>query len=195
MAFTMALGWPIFPIVREEYATTLQNTWIWAIFAGCQIIVLLATYKLINRVGRKPLLLLGRIIMFTVPLILAISIRWVPDWRIYIISGSLSGASNALYMVGQNSFILDSATEREKGTYTGVYNFFIGISTFLASLIMGFIADYLIANYDQWTILFILNLVIAGARFLGGFSFFFLKEPVESQIKKKLDAESSTQAS
>ena len=195
MAFTMALGWPIFPIVREEYATTLQNTWIWAIFAACQIIVLVATYKLINRIGRKPLLIMGRIIMFIVPVILAISIKWVPDWRIYIISGSLSGASNAFYMVGQNSYILDSATEKEKGTYTGVYNFFIGISTFLASLIMGFIADYFISMYDEWAVLFILNLVVAGARFLGGFSFFFLKEPTQTTYEKKLFTNPSTESS
>ncbi len=195
MSFTMAIGWPIFPIVREEYATTIQNTWIWAVFAACQIIILASTYKLINRIGRKPLLLIGRIAMFIVPLILAISIRWFPDWRIYFISGSISGACNAFYMVGQNSFILDSASEKEKGTYTGVYNFFIGISTFLGSLIMGFIADFYIARYEKWTVIFVLTLVITGVRFLGGFGFFFLKEPVQTQIVKKLADDTSTQTS
>ena len=183
MSFAMALGWPIFPIVRATYATPKENTWIWSIFALLQIVTLLISYKFINKIGRKKLLYFGRFIMFYVPLNLAITIQWVPTWWHLSLASVISGASNAFYMVGQSSYILDCAPLEEKGTYTGVHNLFIGIVTFLGSLIMGIIADVLIARYDESNVLFILHLVVAGARLLAATSFLFIKEP--KSIKKE----------
>ncbi|MFW9924522.1 MAG: MFS transporter, partial [Candidatus Thorarchaeota archaeon] len=108
---------------------------------------------------------------------LALTINYFPYWWHLAIASAISGASNAVYMVGQNAYILDCANVQEKGTYAGVHNLFIGISTFFGSLIMGIIADQLIAIYDKWTILFILHWVVAGVRFLAGFGYLFLDDP------------------
>ena len=177
MGFAMSLGWPIFPMVRGTYASPIENTYIWAIFAGCQIIMLFGVNKIINKIGRKWLVYFGRFVLFYVPINMAVTILWVQTWWHMAIASVFSGAANALYLVGQNTYILDCATEKEKGTYTGVHNLIFGIATFLGSLIMGIIADVLIARFDEWTIIFILNLIIAGIRFLAGFGFLFLKEP------------------
>lgn len=177
MSFAMSIGWPIFPIVRGNFASAKENTWIWAVFAIFQIITLFGTYKIVNKIKRKWLVYLGRVLMFYVPLNMALTILYWPTWWHMAIAGAISGACNSLYLVGQNTYILDCAGEKEKGTYTGVHNLFIGLSTFIGSLIMGIIADALIAHFDEWTIIIILNLVISGVRFIAGFGFFLIKEP------------------
>jgi len=181
MAFAMSIGWPIFPMIRGTYASAQENSWVWAAFAICQVIALLITKPIIDKMGRKKLLFIGRLLMFYVPLNLTITLLWIPHWWHFLFAGALSGASNAFYMVGQSSYILDSATEKEKGTYMGVHNLFIGLSTFLGSLLMGIIADVLIARYNEWLILVILTAIVAVVRFIAVFGFLFLKEPEQTK--------------
>jgi DHA1 family multidrug resistance protein-like MFS transporter len=186
MHFSMSLGWPIFPFVREEFATAQQNTWIWAAFALFQIISMLIVRPFINKISRKKLLILGRILMFYVPLNLAITVLYLPYWWHLGICNMTSGLGVALYMVGQNSYILDCAPENKRGTYTGIYNFFIGVSSFIGSLLMGSIYDVLSKHYDQWLIIVILCFVIAGARFVSGLNYFFLEKPAVTIEKEEM---------
>ncbi|MBK5112583.1 MAG: MFS transporter [Candidatus Heimdallarchaeota archaeon] len=176
VAFFMSVGWPIFPIVRGTFASNKENTWVWAFFCLFQVIILLAINPLINKVKKTTLLFIGRIGMFYVPINLAITIYWLPYWWHLAIAGATSGLCNALYWVGQNSYILDSAPEEEKGTYTGIHNLFIGLSTFLGSLSMGLIADH-ITIVNEWRTIFVLLLIIAAGRFLSSLGFLFIGEP------------------
>lgn len=185
MAFCMSLGWPIFPFVRGEYATAQQNTWIWGCFSLFQIIMLYATRKIIDKIGRKKLLFFGRLLMFYVPFNLAVTALWVQEWWHLMIAGAVSGASNAFYMVGQNSYILDCAPEKEKGTYTGLSNLFMGLTTFVGSLIMGIIADFLIIKYDKWTIIIILLFIISSLRLTFSMGYLFLQKPRNLEIEKE----------
>ena len=114
--------------------------------------------------------------MFYIPFNLALTVLFFPYWWVIAIGSAVSGASNAFFMVGQNSYILDCASEREKGTYTGVFNFFIGISTFFGSLIMGIVADLLMTVYEKWFTLTILLFVVAGFRLLSSLGYLFIKE-------------------
>ncbi|MGC9778902.1 MAG: MFS transporter [Candidatus Heimdallarchaeota archaeon] len=184
VAFFMSVGWPIFPIVRGYFATNKENSWIWAIFCLFQVIILLATRKMINKMNRRLLLFLGRIGMFYVPLNLAITIYWVPTWWHLAIAGSISGLCNAFYFVGQNSYILDCAPEAEKGTYTGIHNLFIGLSTFAGSLVMGLIADHIMI-VDEWFTIFVILLIIAVGRMLSSLGFLFIKEPAVRRVSTK----------
>lgn len=176
VAFCMSVGWPIFPLVRGTFATNKENTWVWGFFCLFQVIILIAINPLINRVKKTTLLFIGRVGMFYVPINLAITIYWLPYWWHLAIAGAISGLCNALYWVGQNSYILDCAPEEEKGTYTGIHNLFIGISTFLGSLIMGLIADYITIKND-WLTIFVLLMIIAAGRLLSSLGFLFIGEP------------------
>ena len=181
VSFCMSIGWPIFPIVRKNYASNIENTWLWAIFAFFQIVILLAASKIINKINRKWLLFIGRILMFYVPINLAVTIYWNLSWIHMAINSAVSGACNAFYIVGQNSYMLDCAPEAEKGTYTGIHNFFIGISTFIGSLAMGLIADNIMI-VDEWFTIIVLLIIVAFGRFFSAFSFLTLKEPRVGKI-------------
>ncbi len=64
MAFFMSCGWPIFPFVRGYYASTQENAYIWASFSIFQVLTLLFTKPIIDRISRKLLVFLGRVVMF-----------------------------------------------------------------------------------------------------------------------------------
>lgn len=177
MYFFMSSGWPIFPFVRGKFATAQENTWIWASFCILQIVSLFITKSIINNIERKKLLFFGRIFMFYVPLNLAITVLWLPYWWHLAIAGAVSGLGNAFFLVGQNSYILDCAPEKEKGTYTGVFNLFIGISTFLGSLMLGITADIMMLGFDKWDTIVILLIAISVGRFLASLGYLFIKDP------------------
>ncbi|MCG3216025.1 MAG: MFS transporter, partial [Candidatus Heimdallarchaeota archaeon] len=180
MGFSMSLGWPVFPVVRQEYATAQQNTYLWAAFSGLMILALLATKPFIDKMSRKWVLFIGRIVMFFVPLNLVIAILWVPEWWFMAIGTAVSGIGNGFYMVGESAYILDSATEKEKGTYTGLFYFFLGIATFFGSLISGVLRDVVEPFLGEWQTIIVFLWIITAMRFSASLGFVFLKEPKNS---------------
>ncbi len=181
MGFVMSLGWPIFPFVRVNYASAKENTWIWATFSVVMMLTLLITRPFIDKMKRKWTLFIGRCFMFFVPLNLALTAMYLPYWWFMAIGAGISGFGNSFYMVAESSFALDCAPEKEKGTYTGLFYFFLGFSTFFGSLISGLLAD-LVENYiGEYMTIVVFLWVITGARFLASFGFLFLKEPMNTK--------------
>ena len=181
MGFVMSLGWPIFPFVRVNYATAQENTWNWATFSIVMMLTLLITRPFIDKIKRKWTLYIGRCFMFLVPLNLAITAMYLPYWWFMAIGAGISGFGNSFYMVAESSYALDCAPEREKGTYTGLFYFFMGISTFLGSLLSGLLADFVENFIGEYNTIVIFLWIIAVARFLAAFGFLFLKEPMNTK--------------
>lgn len=177
MGFSMSLGWPIFPVVRAEYASAQQNTYLWAAFSGFMILTLLVTKPFIDRMSRKSILFIGRFVMFFVPLNLVITVLWVPEWWHMAIGTAVSGFGNGFYIVGESAFILDSATEKEKGTYTGLFYFFMGIATFLGSLLSGILRDIVELSLGEWHTIIVFLWIITGMRFTASLGFLLVKSP------------------
>ena len=181
MGFVMSTGWPIFPFVRGKFATARENTWIWATFSVTMMVTLMITRPFIDKIKRKWTLFLGRALMFYIPVNLAITAMYVQTWWHMAIGAGVSGFGNSFYMVAESSYILDCAPEKEKGTYTGLFYLFLGVSSFLGSLVTGTFAD-MVENYlgELKTIILFLW-IIAGIRFLASLGFLFLDEPLSEK--------------
>ncbi|MHA1827493.1 MAG: MFS transporter, partial [Candidatus Heimdallarchaeaceae archaeon] len=178
MGFSMSLGWPIFPVVRQNFASARENTWIWASFSLTMMFTLILTKPIIDKMKRKWVLLIGRAVMFFIPLNLVITVLWLPYWWFMAIGSAISGFGNSFYMVGESSYILDCAPRKEKGTYTGLFYMFLGIATFLGSLLSGVLADVVSKKTgDKMYTIVIFLATITVMRFLSSTGFFFLKEP------------------
>jgi MFS family permease len=178
MGFSMSLGWPIFPQVRGTFASARENTWIWASFSIFMILTLIITKPFIDSIKRKWALFIGRAVMFFIPLNLAITVLWVPTWWHMAIGSAVSGAGNAFYMVAESAYVLDSASEKEKGTYTGLFYLFLGLATFTGSLISGILADVannILGNWEMTMVIFLW--IITAFRFTSSLGFIFLQEP------------------
>ncbi len=188
MGFSMSLGWPIFPQVRGNFATAQENTWIWASFSISMIITLIVTKPFIDKIKRKWALFTGRAAMFFIPLNLAITVLWVPTWWHMAIGAAVSGFGNSFYMVAESAYVLDSASEKEKGTYTGLFYLFLGITTFAGSLLSGILADQVLPILGEWETITLFLWIITGARFITSLGFLLLKEPGEYTKNVKLNS-------
>jgi MFS family permease len=181
MGFVMSLGWPIFPYVRGKFASARENTWIWATFSITMMVTLIITRPFIDKIKRKWTLFIGRVMMFFIPLNLALTAMFVQTWWHMAIGAAVSGCGNAFYMVAESSYALDCAPEKEKGTYTGLFYMFLGITTFLGSLLSGVLAD-VVENYlGELDTIILFLWIIAGARFIASLGFLFLKEPMSEK--------------
>ena len=118
---SMAALWPIYPVIQVKIIDMKihQLTITAAIYA---IAFGIATYiggLLADRVGRKPILIFSRIIMFSVSL-LYIPMVLLESWYFAIPTNLISGIGNGMFMVVLNAYALDMSSEENHGSYSGL---------------------------------------------------------------------------
>ena len=181
MDFSMSTGWPLFGFIRERYTTPSQYSYLWAVFMACQIFSLSIGGKMIDKYGKK-IGFNGRKIMFLIPLVLFFARNWVE----LAIGNLIGGIGYGLYFITTTAYIIDSAPEDSKGKYVGAYQLIMGLSTFLGSLSMGVITEFLIPLLGKWPAIYTLILVVMFLRILGGLAFYFVDEPVKPNLESKI---------
>ncbi|MHA1967109.1 MAG: MFS transporter [Candidatus Hodarchaeales archaeon] len=174
MDFSMSIGWPIFGFIRERYASPSENSLMWAVFMGFQVISLTIGGKTIDRWGHK-VGFWGRKFMFLIPLVLF----FARNWYELAIANMIGGIGYGLYYVAMTAYIIDSAPEHSKGNYIGAFSLIMGLSTFLGSISMGIATEILINFVGKWDAIYSMLLVVIIFRFVGGLNFYFVKEPIE----------------
>ncbi|MHA1910580.1 MAG: MFS transporter [Candidatus Kariarchaeaceae archaeon] len=173
MGFTMSLGWPVFPYIREEYATPAENTRLWMAFSLTQLIALLVAGRLSEKYGLKPLLFFGRFVMFFIPVINFFARNWFE----LMMGNLIGGLGFGIFVVSMNSYILESSSVETKGAYIGSYNLVFGLFTFAGSLLSGLLLDYLSSIMGFWDAIYLMCIIVAVARFLGSLPFLLVDEP------------------
>jgi MFS family permease len=174
-SFAMSMAWPYFVVVQRVW---LENTLLEIAIAAAimSILGVLLTRpfgRLSDRVGRKPLIIFGRGILFTVPLIYAFATN---IWMIFlanIIAGiSIASAFNAL-----TAYIFDVAPTEERGSHLAVFNTFTGLVFLCGSLLSGFIGEALVPLMGRYMSVFTMLIVSCALRFLASFPYYLLNEP------------------
>ncbi|MCG3217710.1 MAG: MFS transporter [Candidatus Heimdallarchaeota archaeon] len=173
MGFAMSIGWPVFPYIREEYATPSENARLWMAFSLTQLFALLVAGRLSARFGLKPLLFFGRFIMFFIPIINFFARTWYE----LMMANLVGGLGFGIFVVSMNSYILESSSAETKGAYIGSYNLVFGLFTFAGSLLSGLLLDHLASVMGFWDAIYLMCIIIAIARFLGSLPFLFIDEP------------------
>ncbi len=176
MDFSMSLGWPLFSFIRERYTTPSQYSLLWATHMAMQVFSLTIGGKVIDRYGKK-WGFWGRRVMFLIPVVLYFATNWIE----LAVANFIGGIGYGLYFVTTNAYIIDSAPEKSKGKYVGVYQLVMGLATFAGSLAMGFVAEYFIAIFGKWSAIYSLVLVVALFRFIGGILHFTLEESKQTE--------------
>jgi len=198
----MATMWPIFPIAQVgvlEMGFT-QIAIINAVFSICSSLGQLLGGKFGDKFGRKPLIIYGRMIMFTIPIVMIGAIL-INNWKLLLLSNILGGTGMGMTVVAQNAYILDIAPRDQMGAYSGLNQVGWGIATFIGSLSVGFIADAIENHVGTKQMIIITFSVIAVLRFLASIGYFFIeeslvkKEPEEKLLEKKALAIAVAQSS
>jgi MFS family permease len=180
--FTMAFAWPLFPYVTIDIVGA--TVWQIAIIATAGGLVTALTQpkfgSIADKIGRKPVLVVGRAAFFLFPLLYAFSTSWLHLLAIHVLLSAFISA----VMVTTTTYILDSAPVARRATYTASYNLIFGTATFLGSLAGGIFADSLSALNDIHQIIFTGLIISAIMRLIASTSFLTIKETLPRKVVK-----------
>jgi MFS family permease len=177
--FFMSISWPLFSItqIRILNANILQIALLSLVQSIITILFLGWAGRLADTLGRRPLLIIFRLGLVTVPLAYA----FIPNVNVLILVGIFWGVINALGAAAQTAYILELCPAACRGSFTAVYNLLVGIVTFTGSLIAGYLTDYMIALFGLGIGLQIVYSVSTVGRAVGAGMHFRLKETLKKQ--------------
>ncbi|RLI20589.1 hypothetical protein DRO45_03510 [Candidatus Bathyarchaeota archaeon] len=176
-ALFMSISWPLFSItmIKVLKASMLDIALLSVIQMVITIIFQKRFGKLADTIGRKPLLVLFRFSLVTVPLAYAFS----PN--VYILMGisTFWGVSMAMGQASMTAYLLDVTPEEQRGRFTAFYNLIIGVTTFIGSLTGGYISDYMIGVFGLVLGLQITYMISMIGRAVGASTYLTLKETLK----------------
>jgi MFS family permease len=195
-SFGMSMAWPYFIIVQRVWLenSLLEIAIASAIMTFTTVIFTLPLGKLSDRVGRRPLIVMGRALLVLVPLLYALAIFYrdpvarVQGLILVYISNFIAGLATAASANATTAYIYDVAPEDERGAHISVFNVFTGIIFLLGSLIAGFLGEYIIPlSSSELAVFYMLGLSTA-LRFAGSITYFGLREPRQytSDIRREI---------
>jgi len=183
--FFMSFAWPLFPIANV--LVTGNNMFLIALLSITNTVVSSLTRpyfgRLADRLGKKPLIILGRIGIALVPLCYAFATE---PWHL-IVAQVIIG----LFMMAESitqAYILENTGPGAIATSLSLYSMVYGIATFLGSLTGGHIVnELLILGFTQTRALTIGFLFAAGGRIITGLAYGKLKEEPRTTLRNFLN--------
>ncbi len=184
---SMAALWPIYPIIQ----VTIMGLEIYELTVVAAVYVVFFSFggflggKFGDRLGRKPVIIFSRVIMFSV------SLLYIPavlsgSWYYIMLTNVISGFGNGIFLVLMNAYALDLSSAETLGAFSGLVQTSWGIATFIGSLGAGFIADAINSAYGAIIMVISTTIAIAVMRVLASIGYFFIKEslPKENRTSK-----------
>ena len=176
-SFAMSMSWPYFVVVQREW---LENTLLEIAIASALMSIVGALLtrpfgRLSDRIGRKPLIVFGRSILFTIPLLYALATH---VWMIYL-ANIIAGVAMATAYNAMIAYILDVAPKEERGSHLAVFNTFTGVIFLFGSFLSGILGEALVPIIGSYLAVFSMLMTSCVLRFIGTFPYLLLKEPRE----------------
>jgi MFS family permease len=175
--FFMSISWPLFTITQISVmnASMLQLALLSVGQTVVQIVFQGWAGRLADSMGRRPLLILFRFGLITVPLAYALA----PSIDSLIVASLFWGLINALGSASQTAYLLDASPEESRGSFIAVYNLIVGLITFVGSLVGGYLAAFTIGLFGLIVGLQIVYLVSIVGRGIGAALHFKVEETLK----------------
>jgi len=184
--FFMSISWPLFSMttVKVLNASMLEVALISVIQGAVTITLQPWGGKLVDRVGRRELIIADRLGLILVPTFYALATNIS---HLYVAS-VIFGVIFAFGDVAIVSYLLDVTHEESRGTFTAFYNLVVGTVYFAGSLTGGYLANYLVGVFGLLLGLQLVYALSAVGRALGALTFISIKEPYKypSTLRKEL---------
>jgi MFS family permease len=170
----MAFAWPLFPfIIVDKLALKVWQIAAFSIFSsGSSMLSQRFIGRLMDRIGRRPIVVFSRVSMAVAPFFYALAQSWVHIALADIILGLGMGA----WMSSGPTYIIDLAPVELRATYLSANTATFGISTFAGNLLGGYITDNLLTVGGGFKGIHTGLLISAALRFLTGLLFFWIHE-------------------
>ena len=177
--FFMSIAWPLLSItqIRVLNASMFEIALLTVVQALFTIIFQGWAGRLADRTGRKPLIVLYRFSLLTVP----IAYAFAPNMNTLITIGVFWGITTALGQASMTAYLLDIAPQEYRGSFAATYNLVVGVTTFFGSLIGGYLSDYTIGIFGLvlgLQIVYVLSLI---GRTIGAVFYLKLKETLKQE--------------
>jgi MFS family permease len=177
-SFAMSMAWPYFIVVQKVWLnnSNLEIAIASAVMTLSSVLFTVPFGKLSDRVGRRPLILLGRGLLFLVPIIYAFATHVFMVYAANILAGfCIASGMNAI-----TAYIYDISPEEERGSHLAVFNTFTGIVYLFGSLLAGIFGEALRLNLgNEYLSVFIMLIVSGCLRFVASFFYLLIREPRE----------------
>lgn len=136
----MSMSWPYFSVVmvRKLEASKFEIAVASIIFGATASLSQFYLGKIVDRFGRKPVIVVSRILLPLYPFLFILS----QNMCYVYLANFIGGVSNGLSMVAISAYILDISQEHERGTYFATYNTLYGLATFVGSIFSGYLGMF-----------------------------------------------------
>lgn len=136
---SMSFAWPLFPFVIVDKLA--MKVWQVAAFSLCASTFSSISQRhigtLMDRAGRRPVIVFSRVSMSLAPLVYALATSWIHILLAEVILGVGMGA----WMSSGSTYIIDMAPYELRATYLAINTAVFGVAAFLGSLASGYITD------------------------------------------------------
>ena len=177
-SFAMSMAWPYFIIVQKTWLnnSNLEIAIASAVMTLSIIIFTVPFGRLSDRIGRKPLIILGRGLLFLVPIMYAFAENVYTVYAANVLAGfCVASGTNAI-----TAYIYDISPEEERGSHLAVFNTFTGVVYLVGSLIAGFIGQGILQIFGNPHFSVFVMLMLSGVlRFFASFFYTMIREPKE----------------
>jgi MFS family permease len=193
-SFSMSMAWVYFMVVQSEWLgqTPLEIAITSSLMTITIVIFTSPMGRVADRIGRKPMIIAGRSMLFVVPFLYAFSSPPFGTFTVYL-ANVIAGFAVAMTMNAITAYIYDVSPQEERGAHLAVYNTFTGGVFLLGSLFSGFFGYWIEILMSSRYIAVFLMLVLSGTlRFFASFLYMLIREPREytstlrDEIRNKL---------
>ena len=184
--FFMSVSWPLFAITQNDILhLSMLEVGLIGVLSGVVTIALQPWGgKLVDGVGRRPLIILYRFSLVLVPVLYALATN---VYHLYLLN-LIIGVTAAFSDIALLAYLLDISKEETRGTMTAFYNLVIGIFYFVGSLVGGYLATYFVGVFGLLLGLQIVYAMSAVGRGIGALTFMSIEEPFKypSSLKREI---------
>jgi MFS family permease len=187
-SFSMSIAWPYFMVVQREWLgnTNLEIAIASVVMTASTVVFTMPMGRLSDRIGRKPLILVGRSLLFIVPILYASA----TNVYIIYIANALAGFSIASSFNSITAYIYDVAPEEERGSHLAVFNTLAGIVYFCGSLFSGIMGDWISLGTSRYYAVFTMLLLSGVMRLFSSSLYVFLREPRQYSSNMRMEIRS-----
>ncbi len=188
-SFAMSMAWPFFIVVQRDWLgnSLLEIAIASAIMTLSTIVFTIPMGRLSDRVGRKPMILVGRGLLFMVPLMYAFSGSIGGVYMIYG-ANAVAGFCTASSVNAITAYIYDVSPRNERGSHLAVYNTFTGLIYLAGSFGAGILGELISGIIgSQYLAVFIMMILSSALRFVASFFFLMIREPKEYESTLRLE--------
>jgi len=171
---SMSFSWPLMPFIVVDKLD--MKIWQIAAFSiassGSSLLSQRHLGNLMDRIGRRPVVVFSRVSMAIAPLVYALATSWLH----IVVADVILGVGMGAWMSSGPTYIIDIAPRELRATYLAANTAVFGVSTFVGNLVGGFVTDNFLAVGGGFEGIQTGLLISAALRFLTGLLYFKIHE-------------------